>query len=158
MNQGIYPLAATMINQLNRVDVLANNLANANTTGFKQDNLSEGSFNSYLKKAQDSRESTSKLNEVINTIPKIDNKFITTNLGAIVPTNNQLDFAMKDKNTFFKVQNPKTKEVLLTRDGTFNILNNKLVTQNGFYVLNKDNLPIATDGEEGNFAQNIAVG
>ncbi len=52
MTQGLHPLAANMINQLNRVDVISNNLANANTVGFKQDSLVEGSFNNYLEKAE----------------------------------------------------------------------------------------------------------
>ena len=34
MNQGTYPLAATMINQINRLDMISNNLANSNTNGF----------------------------------------------------------------------------------------------------------------------------
>jgi len=49
VNPGIYSLSATMVNQLNRVDVLSNNLANVNTYGFKEDNLVEGSFNHYLE-------------------------------------------------------------------------------------------------------------
>lgn len=35
MNQGVYPLAASMINQINRLDQISNNLANINTNGFK---------------------------------------------------------------------------------------------------------------------------
>ena len=154
MNQGMYPLAATMINQLNRVDVLSNNLANANTNAFKQDNLSEGSFNRYLKQAKAKDKEITKLNVITNTIPKIDNRYVNQNVGAIVPTNNKLDFAIKDKNVFFKVQNPKTKEILLTRDGSFKILNNNLVTQNGWKVLDIDDAPIIAEEE---FATTIAV-
>ena len=154
MNQGTYPLAATMVNQLNRVDVLSNNLANANTNGFKQDNLSEGSFNHYLQKAQDKNQDINKLNQITNTIPKIDTKYVTQAQGSIVPTNNKLDFAIKDENVFFKVQNPKTKELLLTKDGSFNILNGQLVTKSGFNVLDMDNNPIIAEDD---FAQQIAV-
>ena len=35
MTQGIHQLTASMVNQLNRVDVVSNNLANSNTVGFK---------------------------------------------------------------------------------------------------------------------------
>ena len=52
MNQGTYPLAASMINQINRIDMISNNLANSNTTGFKQEGTSEGSFNYYLQRAE----------------------------------------------------------------------------------------------------------
>ncbi|MCK5111568.1 MAG: flagellar hook-basal body complex protein [Arcobacteraceae bacterium] len=154
MNPGIYPLAASMVNQLNRVDTLSNNLANSNTVGFKQDNLSEGSFNYYLERSKNQNIETTKFNVVTNTVPKIDGKFVDKNLGAITPTNNQLDFAIKDEEMFFKVQNPKTGEILLTRDGAFGVLNEQLVTKNGFYVLNNDNGPIIAQDE---FAQQIAV-
>ncbi len=154
MNQGIYPLAASMVNQLNRVDVLSNNLANSNTTGFKQDNLSEGSFNNYLKKAQNKDQEISKLSQVTNTIPKIDNSFVSKELGVISPTNNQLDFAIKDENTFFKIKNPQNGELLLTRDGAFNILDGQLVTKNGYQVLDADNVPITAEDD---FAEQIAV-
>ncbi len=154
MNQGIYPLAASMVNQLNRVDTLANNLANSNTVGFKQDNLSEGSFNSYLKRAQSANTQTTKFSTITNTIPKINSQFMDKNAGVIMPTNNQLDFAIKDVEVFFKVQNPKTQEVLLTRDGAFGILNGQLVTKNGFNVLNNENEPIIAEGE---FAKQISV-
>ena len=35
MNQGTYPLAASMINQINRLDQISNNLANVNTNPNK---------------------------------------------------------------------------------------------------------------------------
>ena len=110
MNQGIYSLSATMVNQLNRVDVLSNNIANANTTAFKQDNLVEGSFNYYLKKLEENKNSSIdnktdtniiKNNYITNTIPKIDGDYITKNIGAIVQTGNKLDFALKENEVFF---------------------------------------------------------
>ena len=36
MNQGVYPLAASMINQINRLDQISNNLANVNTFGLSK--------------------------------------------------------------------------------------------------------------------------
>ena len=153
MNQGIYPLAASMINQLNRVDTLANNLANSNTVSFKQDGLSEGSFNNYLQKAKENKEEISRLNQVTNIIPKLDNKFIDKTVGAITPTDNKLDFAIKQAEAFFKVKN-SSGEILLTRDGSFNVLNGQLVTKNGYQVLNANNEPIVVEDD---FAQQIAV-
>jgi len=155
MNQGVYPLVANMVNQLNRVDVLANNLANSSTNGFKQDSLAEGSFNNYLKKAQKKDQSILRESEVINIIPKIDTKYISEEMGAITLTNNKLDFAIKQGDMFFKIQDPKTKNIVLTRDGTFNNLNGKLVTQNGFDVLNNDDLPINISQD--NFKQQISL-
>jgi flagellar basal-body rod protein FlgG len=34
MNQGTYPLAAAMVNEINRVDVVSNNLARRCNRGF----------------------------------------------------------------------------------------------------------------------------
>jgi flagellar basal-body rod protein FlgF len=153
MNQGTYPLAAAMVNQLNRVDNIANNLANANTNGFKQEGLSEGSFNQYLQRAQEARQAPTKQEEVFNKVPKIDNKFINGDVGAIVPTGNSLDFAISEPNAFFKVQD-NNGNMLLTRDGSFKVLNGELVTQNGYKVLSADNdVILAEDG----FAGNIGI-
>ena len=137
MNQGTYPLAAAMINQLNRVDTISNNLANSNTNGFKQEGLSEGSFNNYLKKAQEKGIEPTKVSTLMNTIPKIDGKYISSEQGPIVPTNNETDFALKDPDTFFLVQG-KNGEVLYTRDGAFKSLDGQLVTNNGMQVLTAD--------------------
>jgi flagellar basal-body rod protein FlgG len=137
MNQGTYPLAAAMINQINRVDMISNNLANANTTGFKQEGLSEGSFNNYLEKAQKENLEPTKTNTVLNTIPKIDTKYTNDTQGAIRATDNEFDFALTQKDTFFKVQNQQG-EILLTRDGSFHSLDGQLVTGSGYFVLNEN--------------------
>ena len=117
MNQGVYSLAASMINQINRVDVISNNLANANSNGFKQEGLSEGSFNNYLKKAEEANIAPTKLNTVLNTIPKIDSKYINNMSGPIVPTANELDFALNDRNAFFKVKNEKGEITIVFEEG-----------------------------------------
>ncbi len=95
MNQGTYPLAAAMINQINRLDMISNNLANTNTNGFKQEATSEGSFNYYLQRAAQEGFTPTKINEVTNTIPKIDAKYINSEQGPIMPTGNTLDFCSK---------------------------------------------------------------
>jgi len=138
MNQGVYSLAATMINQLNRVDVLSNNLANANTNGFKQDNLTQGSFNYYLEKSQNENKETTKLNIVNNTVPKIDGDYISSLSGPLVTTSNELDFSINQKDVFFKIEG-LNKEILLTKDGSFKNKDGFLVNSQGSYILNNDN-------------------
>ena len=147
MIQGTHPLAASMINQLNRVDVISNNLANLNTNGFKQDNLSEGSFNSYLERTNKEGEKVSNLSYIMNTVPKIDHNYINSKLGSITPTGNNLDFALSQKDTYFKVES-SSGEIELTRDGKFKIVDGNLVTQNGYKVLDSTNNPIAANNEE----------
>ncbi len=154
MTQGTHPLAANMINQLNRVDVISNNLANTNTVGFKEDSLVEGSFNHYLEKANKEGSVVLKESEVINTVPKIDGDFMNINMGSISQTGNKLDFALNKNNMFFKVEN-NNGNIELTRDGQFKILDGKLVTQNGYSVLNNENKEILVDDDS--FVSNIAV-
>ena len=154
MTQGIHQLTASMVNQLNRVDVISNNLANANTVGFKEDNLAEGSFNRYLKEQEKKDEVVLKESLVMDTIPKIDSKYKDESVGSIKQTGNNLDFALKDKNMFFKVQNTQGN-IEYTRDGSFKVLNGNLVTQNGYSVLNNQNEPINIDNPE--FATEISL-
>jgi flagellar basal-body rod protein FlgG len=155
MTQGLHPLAANMVNQLNRVDVISNNIANANTKGFKEDSLVEGSFNHYLEKAQKKDEPTLKLSEIMNTIPKIDGEYMNQDIGSITQTGNQLDFALNKEDMFFKIQ--KTDgDIELTRDGSFKVLDGRLVTQNNNNVLDNNNQPIIV-GDDNAFATNISV-
>lgn len=150
-----YPLAAAMINQLNRVDMISNNLANANTNGYKQTSMTEGTFNNYLNKAHNHSALVSKLNTINNNVPKLDSKFTNEELGAYVETGNGLDFALKHNDTFFKVQNANG-ETILTRDGSFKVVDNLLVTSENFPVLSAQNEPIEVQpGEE--FADLIGV-
>jgi len=155
MTQGIHQLAANMVNQLNRVDVVSNNLANANTVGFKEDNLVEGSFNNYLEKAQEESKETLKLSEIMNTIPKIDGDFMNQDMGSVRKTGNKLDFALSQENAFFKVEN-QNGEVELTRDGRFKVIENRLVTQNGYNVLDNANNAIIV-GNDDAFTANISI-
>ncbi|WP_321312076.1 flagellar hook-basal body protein [Halarcobacter sp.] len=154
MNQGTYPLAASMINQINRIDMISNNLANTNTHGFKQEDSTEGSFNYYLQRAQMEGFTPTKINEVTNTVPKMDSKFINSEQGVIMPTGNALDFALSDSNTFFKIQD-SSGDIVYTRDGAFKNLNGFLVDSNGQFVLSNDNEPIEL-GEDG-FENQISV-
>ena len=146
MNQGTYPLAASMINQLNRLDQISHNLANVNTNGFKQEGTAETTFNYYLQRAQEQNVMPTKISTVTNNIPKIDSKFINSEMGPIAMTGNNLDFALNSPDTFFKVQNA-AGDIVYTRDGAFKNLDNFLVDGNGNNILNANNEPIEVDGD-----------
>ena len=153
MNQGTYPLAASMINQFNRLDQISNNLANINTNGFKQEGTTETTFNYYLQRMQEENTAPTKINTVTNTVPKIDAKFINSEMGPIAMTGNTLDFALSNPDTFFKIQNANG-DIVYSRDGAFKNLDNFLVDSNGNNVLNADNEPIVV---EDNFVSQIGV-
>ena len=144
MNQGTYPLAASMINQVNRLDQISNNLANNNTNGFKQDGLTETTFNHYLQRAQTEGFTPTKISTVTNNIPKIDAKYIDGDIGPIASTGNKLDFALEQPDTFFKLQDANG-DIVYTRDGAFKVLDGFLVNSNGHNILNANNGPIEID-------------
>ncbi|MEA2049925.1 MAG: flagellar hook-basal body protein [Campylobacterota bacterium] len=154
MTQGIHQLTANMVNQLNRVDLVSNNLANANTVGFKEDSTSEGTFNHYLEKAIDEKKDISKLSYIMNTIPKIDNNYINTSNGSISDTGNKLDFAINEQDNYFKIET-KNGDIQLTRDGEFKVLNGILVTKNGDKVLNNENKAIVVNDDT--FCKDISI-
>ena len=153
MNQGTYPLAASMINQINRLDQISNNLANINTNGFKQEGTTETTFNYYLQRMQEENTAPTKINTVTNTVPKIDAKFINSEMGPIAMTGNTLDFALSNPDTFFKIQNANG-DIVYSRDGAFKNLDNFLVDSNGNNVLNANNEPIVI---EDNFTSQVGV-
>lgn len=154
MTQGIHQLTASMVNQLNRVDVISNNLANANTVGFKEENLAEGTFNRYLKEQEKKDEVVLKESLMMDTIPKIDASYTSEVVGSIKQTGNNLDFALKSKDMFFKVKNEQGN-IEYTRDGSFKITDGKLVNQNNYTVLDNDNNEI--DANNPNFADIISI-
>jgi len=153
MTQGIHPLAANMINQLNRVDTISNNLANANTVGFKSDHLSEGTFNRYLDDAMKDKKEPSKLSQIMDTVPKLDDSYTNNEVGSIMMTGNTLDFAITEENKYFKIQN-KSGEVLYTRDGAFKNVDGFLVNHNGNKILDQNDQPIAVTDK---FEENLAL-
>lgn len=153
MNQGVYPVAASMINQINRLDQISNNLSNLNTNGFKQEGLTETTFNYYLQRMQNENEAPTKVNTVTNNIPKLDAKYINGEMGPIAMTGNKLDFALSNPDMFFKIQNANG-DIVYTRDGAFKNLDNFLVDSNGNSVLSADNEPIVV---EDNFQTQIGV-
>lgn len=154
MTQGIHQLTASMVNQLNRVDVISNNLANANTVGFKEDNLAEGTFNRYLRETEKKDEVVLKESLVMDTIPKIDQSYISEAVGSLRETGNNLDFAIKEEDIFFKVRNDQGN-IEYTRDGSFKTVEGILVNQNNYPVLDANNAEIGINNPA--FARNISL-
>lgn len=153
MNQGVYPLAASMVNQINRLDQISNNLANADTIGFKQEGTAETTFNWYLQRMENSPKKKFVESITINNIPKIDTRYTDPQMGAIRTTGNDLDFALNSYDTFFKIQD-ENGDILYTRNGAFKNQDGFLVDGNGNNVLNQDNEAIII---EDNFQLQIGI-
>ncbi len=144
MQTGYYSATAGMVAQFNRLDTIANNLANVNTVGFKEDNLIVGDFMRVLKEARDelplennSKDGAKFLNRTLTKAPQIVDDYTDFSVGTMQSTSNQMDMALSQEGLFFAVQTPQG--VRLTRDGSFTKNDEGvLVTKQGYEVLADD--------------------
>ncbi len=144
MQTGYYQAAAGMVTQFNRLDLLANNLANVNTAGFKEDEVVIGDFMRLYKEARDelpnennSKEAAKFFNRTMARVPQIVDRYTDYSVGNLEKTDNTLDVALSRENLFFLVKTPQG--IRLTRDGSFTTNEEgKLVTKQGYEVLPSD--------------------
>ena len=144
MQTGYYSSAAGMVTQFNRLDTIANNLANVNTAGFKQDNLIVGDFMRVYKEARDelsldnnSKDAAQFLNRTMTRAPQVVDSYTDHSIGNMQKTSNDLDVALSREGLFFAVETPEG--VKLTRDGSFTTNDEgTLVTKQGYKVLSND--------------------
>ena len=147
MINGYYDAAGGMVTQFNRLNVVSNNLANVNTPGFKQDNIIIGDYERIFKEKRDIlpiENNTAKaarfLNRNLNKVPIISSEYTDFSIGNIQKTGNPLDIALKQKDSFFVINENGEK---LTRAGNFNLDNNGfLINKEGFKILDIKNKPI----------------
>ena len=144
MQTGYYSSAAGMVTQFNRLDTIANNLANVNTAGYKEDNLIVGDFMRLYQEKRDeldlqnnTKESAQFLNRTMARAPQIVDEYTNFSVGNLQKTSNPLDVSLTRENLFFAVKTPAG--VRLTRDGSFTKNDEgKLVTKAGYEVLPND--------------------
>jgi len=144
MQTGYYSAAAGMVAQFNRLDTIANNLANVNTVGFKEDNLIVGDFMRVLQEKRDelplennSRDGAQFINRALTKAPQIVDSYTNFSVGTMQNTSNQMDMALSQEGLFFAVKTPQG--VRLTRDGSFSKNDEGvLVTKQGYEVLADD--------------------
>jgi len=114
------------------LDLLANNLANAGTAGFKRDQEFYGLYSS--------ADATSDSNGFTTTVPVIERQWTDFSAGILQVTGNSLDAAINGKG-FFVVRGPNGP--LYTRNGSFqNLPTGELATAEGYPVLNPNGDPI----------------
>jgi flagellar basal-body rod protein FlgG len=118
MNTGFVDTYSALDARMKIVDVIANNLANANTAGFKRD------FTHILQNAVGFEAGTQ----------------IDISPGDIMPTGNNLDVALNGPG-FFAIETPNGTRY--TRAGNFALSQSgELVTKEGFKVMSTSNSPI----------------
>ena len=148
MVKGLYTAYTGMINQQHRMDVLTNNLANADTNGFKKEGATSQSFDSILAyKIKDSSEPGRIAKRIGANHPgvKIGEGYTDFSQGPLKTTGNTFDLALSDSG-FFAVEftnKAGDTSVKYTRDGSFTLTEDgHLVTRDGDFVLDEDGQPV----------------
>ncbi len=127
------------IAQQRKVETIANNIANANTAGFKKDRLAFKEHLTALTKGMDDIDIPNKefgpddfyhTQGAENAMVEVDGSYTVFEQGSLQPTNNPLDMALFGKG-FFEVLTPAG--VRYTRQGNFTVSKDgDLVTAQGF--------------------------
>jgi len=141
MQTGFYSNTGAMVTQFNRLDVISNNLANLNTAGYKREDVVIGDFMRLFQEKRDilplennTKEGSKFLNRSIVRVPHVVEEYTDFALGAMHKSDNPLDLALSQKDTFFALLTPSG--IRYTRDGSFSINEDGvLVNKDGYAVL-----------------------
>lgn len=143
MVKGLYTAYTGMLNEQNRMDVLTNNLANADTIGFKKEGATSQSFDAvFVDKIKDNSDSVYLGRRIGQANPgvRVGEGYTDYSQGGFQVTGGDLDFALSGRGFFtieFTNKNDETMN-MYTRDGNFSVnAEGYLVTTDGDYVLGK---------------------
>ncbi|MHA7104469.1 flagellar basal-body rod protein FlgG [Bacillus sp. C-3-6] len=137
---GLYIGSMGMMNYMQRINVHSNNVANAQTTGFKAENMTSKVF--------DVQDTYRRGDGAVTNIGSVDYAVVPAathvNLvqGNIQMTNSATDFFLDDgaagTTSFFVTS--KNNETFLTRDGSFTLNSDRyLQTSSGAFVMGENN-------------------
>src|SRR5690625_3306964 len=166
MLRGFYTAASEMIAQQRHQETLSNNIANANTPGYKADQDTLRAFPELLMQQMGGSSPRTPMMGSFHTTMRqpIGSLHTGVYVQETIPNNEQGDLketrittdvalvngVLPDEagNVFFTVQN-EAGEVRYTRNGNFTVDGEgALVTNQGYYVLDQDGNPIQTNGME----------
>jgi flagellar basal-body rod protein FlgF len=142
--RGLYIAATGLLAESRRQDAVANNLANATTTGFKRSETTASPFDEMLLTSMGTPGrptiGTLQMGAQVNGVTRIDSQ------GALKFTGNHLDLALIGDG-HFTVDTPNGRRY--TRDGSFSLdATGRLVTKEGNAVLDTAGKPITLDQGE----------
>lgn len=144
MIRGLYTAVSGLITQEAKQQVITNNLANANTVGFKKDDLAIKKFDDVLIENYDKIQGGKNVRNIIGSMSygsKIDETKTFFTQGMLQQTDKTTDFAV-DGRGFFSVARTDlngNSETFYTRDGHFHVnLKGYLVNDNGDNVLGRN--------------------
>lgn len=157
MDRGLYSAASGGLINIRKIEVVANNLANVNTVGFKAQRIAskQQEFNDTLaSRMQDV--SGHAAGDQVRTPGAVDYETVTDfSPGPISTTSNPLNVALAKPKQFFVIQTPEGEAY--TRAGNFT-LNSEgtLVTPDGLPVLGSGG-PITISGAPAKITSSGAV-
>ncbi|MDQ0233231.1 flagellar hook-basal body protein [Metabacillus malikii] len=152
MLRGLYTATAGMLAQQRRTEMLSNNIANANTAGYKADQASVRAFPEMLLKRIDNQTVKSTVGS-LNTGVYVQEIGSQYNQGDLRETGLMSDVALLEQNVpvhpetnmkgalFFAVENQAGEE-RYTRNGSFSLDENGTLLSNGSQVLSVNGQPI----------------
>ncbi len=156
MDSGLYAACAGLVARTQSLDTIANNLANASTTGFR---ARHNTFSSVL--ASTGQHHLSLVNQDANDYGVLGGTHIDSTQGSLSPTGNELDMAIEGPG-YFQIKTAKGSA--FTRAGSFRIsAQRELVTITGDKVLGENGEPISIVGSpvsisgDGTISSNGAV-
>ncbi len=130
MIRGVYISASGMLAESARQDVIANNLANADTVGFKRSETATRPFVDFLV-SNVGMPGTNRVGPV-SMGAQVDRTDVILRQGSLETTGNPLDVALVGDG-YFAVETPEGRRY--TRDGSFRVdATGTLVTKEGFGV------------------------
>lgn len=156
MVKGLYTAYTGMVNEQKRLDILSNNLANADTNGYKKEGTTSQTFADELaiKIKDTSSYGIAKKLGTISMGVHIGETYTDYSQGNFKVTDNSTDFALRGDGFFAISYTDKAgnSSVKYTRDGAF-VVNTQgyLVTKDGDFVLNMN------DARNGNVNGRIQV-
>lgn len=157
MLRGIYTSTTGMVAEMDRQNIVANNLANVDTVGFKRDNVVQQPFAEIMINAY-SKHTLKNIGPLGLGVQAVTEFCDFTN-GSIVTTDNPQDLAIEGLGLFAVETNNGVK---YTRAGNFIVdKDGYLVTRDGYNVLGQSG-PVRVDGnftvsQEGEIMQEGAI-
>ncbi|MVB09755.1 Flagellar basal-body rod protein FlgG [Caprobacter fermentans] len=134
MVRGFYMLGSGILTQSRVLNTISNNVANADTNGFKKSRVMEKTFGSMVVERVDRNRTPVGSASLMNTA---DEAVTDYSQGTVNQTGRKLDFAIKGDG-FFAVQGDNG--TVYTRNGSFNI------DGDGYLVLKGQGRVLGSDG------------
>lgn len=160
MVRGLYTAWTGMVNEQKRLDVISNNMANSDTTGYKRQGVTSQSFDDELTvRIHDNQIGTAAPRRIgsMNLGVKVGETYHDFSQGSLRETGNTYDLALSGDG-FFTIQTTNKQGVTstkYTRDGSFTVnRDGYLVTKDGDYVLGTNGNRIQIPGAQ--TAQQVA--